>query len=377
MPVFAALAVISAVAGAAQAVQGLGAQASNRKEIKERNEAASLANVEVGRINDKVGEEVKDQNAIIRADVKAKNEIISSTNTTLTDINLDLISLNEQTNDALRDSNFERNVQVGLANDQASVISNRTRRQVIREEQILRGQTLNSAANSGASLNSSGVQGGLGSLSSQLADTLGFAAQDSAIAKKSFESSQREQEAIQLAQELGFDTSLANLKALEVQRKAETDLALQQNSANLEISKSNNRINELNRKADRIKEEANLDPGKFVDSRENQLSVLNRKIDEANNKGELQYQDSDGAFLTKLPDGGIKRTFASGLVIKRRANGNVTSVSPDGVKTVTKPDGTVTTSKVDVNRIENVIAKVKPLVDARGSNIEPAGGGGF
>ena len=377
MPIFAAIAAITAVAGAASTIQGLSAQSANKADIKERNKAASFANDEVGVINDKVLEESKNQNVLLRQDVREKNEIISSTNAKLTESNSNLLALNEATNEAISGSNEERKIQVGLANDQAGITSSRSRKQAVREALLLRGRTLNLAANSGAGLDSSGVQGGLGSLQTQLADTLGFASQDSSIANEIFQSSQREQDLVNKAQQLGFDTSLENLKALEIQRKAETDLQLQQNASNLRISKSNNKINILQNKAARIKEEAQLDPGEFVDARENTLAILNRKIDAANNKGEVAAIDNDGAFLTKLADGGIKKTYANGTVIKRRANGTRVSITPDGIKTITKTDGTTIVSEVSKKQIENVIAKVKPLVDKLGTPQEPSGGGGF
>lgn len=371
MPIFAAIAAISAVAGVAQTISGLSAQAASKSEIKEKNKAASFANEEVGKINDQVVAETKNQNTLLRQDVQEKNAIINTTNNQLTDINGNLLQLNADTNAAVVGSNQERANQVDLANNQAGITSARSRKQAIREALLLRGQTLNVAAATGVGLDSSGVQGGLGSLQTQLADTLGFASQDSSIANDIFQSSKREQEFVNKAQQLGFDTSVENLKALEVQRKAENDLQLQQNASNLRISKSNNKISLLENKAARLKEEAQLDPGKFVDARENTLANLNKVITQANNKGELAAVDDDGAFLTKLPDGGVKKTYANGTVIKRRANGTRVTITPDGIKTITKLDGTSTVTEVPVSRIENTIAKIAPLVNKAGITQEP------
>ena len=373
MPIFAAIAAIGAVAGVASTVSGLSAQAANKKDIKEKNKAASFANEEVDVINDKVREETKGQNLLLREDVQAKNLIINTSNKELTDINTNLIDLNKQTNEAIVGSNAERSEQVDLANDLAVVRSGRTSKQAAREALLLKGRTLNLAANSGASLNSSGVQGGLGSLQSQLADTLGFASQDSAVNTQIFESTKREQDLVNRAQQLGFDTSVENLKALEVQRKAANNLALQQNKSNLKISKSNNRINLLENKAARIKESAQLDPGAFLDSRENTVKALTSEINKANNSGKDFAVADDGAILTRLASGGVKKSYASGLVVKLRENGSRVTVTPDGIKTVTSVTGEQVTSKVDPSRVQKTIDIVKSKVP--NLTVEPGGAG--
>ena len=271
MPIFAAIAAITAVAGVASTVKGLSAQAANKSDIKRQNKAASLANDEVEVLNDKLVAETKNQNTLLRTDVQEKNAIINETNEKLTSSNANLLDLNTQANEAIVGSNAERSEQVSLTNDLAGVTAARSRKTAIREAMLLRGRTVNLAANSGAGIDSSGVKGGLGSLQSQLADTLGFSNQQSSVANEIFESSQREQDLVNKAQQLQFDSSVESLKALEVQRKAEKDLQLQQNASNLRISKSNNKINLIRNKADRIKESAQLDPKEFLSVRENTL----------------------------------------------------------------------------------------------------------
>ncbi len=374
MPIFAAIAAVGAIAGVASTISGLSAQAANKKDIKRKNEAASLANDEVEVINEKIRDRTKEQNVILREDIQAKNTIINQSNAELTESNQNLISLNRQTNEAVVGSNAERSEQVSLVNDLSRVRSDRTKRQAAREAILLRGRTLNLAANSGASLDSSGVEGGLGSLQSQLADTLGFASQDSAVNEKIFESSQREQDLVNVAQQLGFDTSVENLKALETQRKAANDLALQQNRTNLQISKSNNKINLLENKAARTKESAQLDPKEFISGRKNTVKNLTKKINTANNEGDSFALADDGAVLTKLAGGGIKKSYASGLVVKLRDNGGKIVITPDGVKTVTSPSGEETVSKVDESRVQKTVATIKALVPPI-SDGQPGGGG--
>lgn len=376
MPIFAALAAISAVAGVASTVSGLSAQAASKSDIKRQNKAASLANDEVELLNDELVAETKNQNTLLRTDVQEKNAIISDTNEKLTASNANLLSLNTQANEAIVGSNAERAEQVSLTNDLASVTAARSRKTAVREAMLLRGRTINLAANSGAGIDSSGVKGGLGSLQSQLADTLGFSNQQSSVANEIFQSSQREQDLVNKAQQLQFDSSVESLKALEVQRKAEKDLQLQQNASNLRISKSNNKINLIRNEADRIKESAQLDPKEFLSVRENTLKNLTKEIVAATNKGETAFSN-DGAVLTQLPGGGVKKTFANGTEVKRRANGVVVTISPDGTKTVSKPDGTQTVTKVDISRIQKTIAKVAPIVADKNGVQEPGGGGGF
>ena len=66
---------------------------------------------------------------------------------------------------------------------QDKLATRRSQRQAIREAQIRRAQTLASAQGVGA-LDSSGVQGGISSLSSQLGGTLGFSTEMSGLSQR-------------------------------------------------------------------------------------------------------------------------------------------------------------------------------------------------
>lgn len=82
----------------------------------------------------------------------------------------------------------------------------RSRRQAIRESQITRAQALASAQGAGA-LQSSGVSGGVGSISSQLGETLGFQSQFGGLSDIITSQQQKAADGQQLA---GFGSQLFN-----------------------------------------------------------------------------------------------------------------------------------------------------------------------
>ena len=82
---------------------------------------------------------------------------------------------------------------------QQTVATRRSRRQAIRRQQIARAQAISSAQGSG-SLRSSGASGGIGALTSQLGEQLGYSSQQSDLSGIISEESRNIAEANQLAQ---------------------------------------------------------------------------------------------------------------------------------------------------------------------------------
>lgn len=90
---------------------------------------------------------------------------------------------------------------------QQTVATRRSRRQAIRRQQIARAQAISSAQGSG-SLRSSGASGGIGALTSQLGEQLGYSSQQSNLSGIISEESRNIAEANQAAQ---LGSSIAGL----------------------------------------------------------------------------------------------------------------------------------------------------------------------
>lgn len=355
MPVFAALGAVSALAGIASTVKSFSAQSASADDVARANEAASTANIQVGKINEQLRDEISQQNEIIKEDVRSRNEIIRSTNQELRAINRENLDLNEQINQNISGVNVERNLQIGLSNQSAEITSAQSAKQAVREAAILRGRTINIAGTTGVAIESSGVQGGLSSLDSQLADTLGIASQQTSISRKAFQSSVKEQDLNSENQSLAVNIQNLNIKGIEEQRKAETNLTLQQNRANLALSKSNRDISLLQNEADRIKEQASLDPKQFnfenSNSRETVLAIAKRSVN--------PIKVNDG-IITTLPSGTVQKVLDDGGLIRFKENGDRVFINDFGTRRVFKPDGRVITTEVDPIRIKKFVATTIP-----------------
>lgn len=287
MPVAAVVGVVAGVAGIASTIQGMSAQASNKKDIKVQNKAASKANEILSGVNEDLVGAISSGNKVLSRNVKTQNAVIDRTNKTLNKINDNTTGFISAANTAVSEGNASRIEQTKQLRAIEELDAGRSRRQSIREKIIVQGRLTNQAFNSGTE-QGSGFAGGTSSLSSQLGENLGFQSRVTGINRNIFELSLNESISAATAQDNQNKAQLSQIQGVQAQRRAEGNLRVLQNNQNVAVTRAQNRVALLNNKADRIREEARLDPKKFLQDNRNAGDIAADKAEAAREKAKQQ-----------------------------------------------------------------------------------------
>lgn len=301
--------IASAVVGIGATVQGIGRQNANAQDIKTSNAAAREANLELERINANIRGFTKDINETTGEFLDKKNVLIDDANKQINLKNTASYDAIAVANDAILKANEASRETSAFSRQLERLTVKQNLSQAAREAAIVSARTSNNQFLSGAG-RSSIRQTSQGANQSQLGNTFGFSSQQTAIGDLIEASQSRESTELLRAQTAQTDSQLRQLEAQNIQRDADTKLAILDNNEQRALTRIQAKIQLEQNKGQVIKERAEARPiaylkslgldkdGKPLD--DNELNSLKDRID-----AEQEVKDKTKE-LKSLTEGGAK-----------------------------------------------------------------------